>query len=119
MAKSGGITFTFESASTDEIIRKRGLESGGFVQQYVDSEVMRYMEPYMPKLSGRMIDQMIIPTVIGSGEVKVETPYARKVSEKARENGLRGDHFWDRFKADHKDDVLEGAAELSGGKAEK
>ena len=119
MAKSGGITFTFESASTDEIIRKRGLESGGFVQQYVDSEVMRHMEKYMPKLTGTMIESMVIATEIGSGEVVVNTPYAKKRSKSARNNGQRGPQFFERMKADHRDDILEGAAKLSGGKAEK
>lgn len=119
MANGGGIAFTFKSASTGEIIEKRGLESGGFVQQYVDSEVMRYMEKYMPRLSGRMIDQMIIPTVVGSGEVNVETPYAHARSISARNNGLRGPKFFERMKADRADDILNGAAKLSGGKAEK
>lgn len=116
MSDGGGVSFTFESASVDEIIKKRGLEAQGFVQQYIDSEVMRHMEPYMPKLTGTMINQMIIPTVIGGGEVVVETPYARARSKSARNNGLRGPKFFERMKADHRDDILDGAAKLSGGK---
>ena len=119
MANGGGVTFKFEQDSVQNILKRRGLESGGFVQQYVDSEVMRYMEPYMPRLSGNMIKQMIIPTVIGSGEVNVETPYAHARSISARNNGLRGPKFFERMKADHADDILNGAAKLSGGKAEK
>ena len=122
MSRNGGMTFTFESARTGEIIKKRGLEEGGIVQQYVDSEVMRYMEPYMPKLNGTMIDSMVIATNIGSGEVVVNTDYAKKVSKKARYNEkepLRGAHFFERMKADHNDDILNGAAIISGAKPSK
>ncbi len=119
MAKGGGVSFRFESARTGEIIAKRGLQKGGRVQKFVDSEVMRCMEPYMPKQTGTMIDSMIIATRIGSGEVVVNTPYARKVSRKARKNGLRGSRFFERMKADCKDDILRGAAEFSGGKTDK
>ncbi len=119
MAQGGGMTFKFESARTGEIIEKRGLAEGGIVQQYVDSEVMRYMQSYMPKLTGTMIESMVIATDIGSGEVVVNTEYAKKRSKSARNNGQRGPHFFERMKADHRDDILEGAAKLSGGKAEK
>lgn len=119
MANGGGVTFRFEQDSVQNIIEKYGLNRGGKVQQYVDSEVMRYMQPYMPKLTGMMIDSMIIGTVAGSGEVVVNTPYAKKRSEAARNNGQRGSHFFERMKADHKGDILNGAAAVSGGKAEK
>lgn len=119
MANGGGATFKFESARTEEIIEKRGLAEGGIVQQYVDSEVMRLMSDYMQKLSGTMIESMVIATNIGSGEVVVNVPYAQKVSKRGKTKGLRGPHFFERMKADHRDDILEGAAKLSGGKAEK
>lgn len=119
MSKSGGITFRFESARTGEIIEKRGLEEGGRVQQYVDSEVIRYMEGYMPKLTGTMIESMVIATDIGSGEVVVNTPYAKERSKVARHNGLRGPQFFERMCADHKEDILNGAAVISGGSAGK
>lgn len=119
MAQGGGAIFKFESARTEEIIEKRGLAEGGIVQQYVDSEVMRHMEKYMPKLTGTMIESMVIATEIGSGEVVVNTPYAKKRSKSARNNGQRGPQFFERMKADHRDDILEGAAKLSGGKVEK
>lgn len=119
MAKGGGASFKFESARTGEIIKKRGLEEGGIVQQYVDSEVMRYMQPKMPKRYGIMIESMVNATEIGSGEVVVNTPYAKKRSKSARHNGQRGPYFFERMKADHRDDILEGAAKISGGEAQK
>ena len=122
MANGGGVTFKFEQDSVQNIIKRRGLNTGGRVQQYVDSEVMRYMQPYMPKRTGAMIESMVTATDVGSGEVVVNTPYAKKVSKKARYNDkepLRGAHFFERMKADHNDDILNGAAVISGGKAEK
>lgn len=117
MAYGGGATFEFRSARTDEIIQKRGLEEGGRVQQFVDSEVMRYMEGYMPKLTGTMIESMVLATDIGSGRVVVNTEYAKKRAKSARHNGQRGPYFFERMKADHKDDILSGAAAISGGNA--
>ncbi len=119
MSKSG-LTFTFRSAAPGKLLQKRGLEDNGRVQCIVDSEVMRRMEPYMPKLTGAMINSMITGTRIGSGEVVVNTPYAHARSKSARNVPLlRGPHFFERFKADCKDDILRAAALASGGKAEK
>ncbi len=119
MAKGGGVSFRFKSKSADEIIKKRGLQKGGRVQKFVDSEVMRQMEPYMPKQTGTMIESMVLATEVGSGEVVVNTPYAGKVSKKARKNGQRGAQFFERFKADCKEDILRGASEISGGTTDK
>ena len=115
-----GMSFHFQMEKASKIIERRNLEAGGRVQQIVDSEVMRRMEPYMPKLTGAMINSMITGTQIGSGEVVVNTPYARARSKSARNvPPLRGPHYWERFKADCKDDILEAAAAASGGKAKR
>ncbi len=111
-----GLTFEFKLATKEEIIQKRGLESGGVVQQIVDSEVMRYMDPYIPLASGAMRNSMLTYTVPGSGEVNVDTPYAHRRLLSARKNGLRGPNFFERMKADHKKDILRAAASAAGGK---
>lgn len=46
-------------------------------QQFVDSECIRLMVPYTPMLSGQMIQSATRGTVIGSGEIKYNSPYAR------------------------------------------
>ena len=111
-----GLTFEFKLATKEEIMQKRGLESGGVVQQIVDSEVMRYMDPYIPFLTGAMRNSMLTYTVPGSGEVNVNTPYAHRRLLSARKNGLRGPNFFERMKADHKKDILRAAASAAGGK---
>lgn len=64
--------------SLKDFARKRkGLQRGGPVQKFIDNEVMKQMSPMMPRASGTMIQSMITNTVIGSGYVNVNVPYAR------------------------------------------
>ena len=112
MSKNIGVKFNMKS--TEELLRDRGLL--GEAQVFVDSEVMRCMEPYLPFLSGVMVESMKTGTEIGSGEVVVNTPYAHKRLKIARNNGLRGPNYFERMKADHKDAILDGARRITGGK---
>ena len=47
-------------------------------QRFLDSEVLRDSEPYVPKQTGNLIRSGNIGTVIGSGKVIYNAPYARK-----------------------------------------
>jgi len=115
------MTFTFKLKSTKEILEKRGLEGSGKAQQFVDSEVLRLSDPYIPLDTGTLRDSGIIHTVIGSGKVKYETPYARFQYYSGRSPGTsatgakRGRLWFERMKADHKDAILRGAAKITGG----
>ena len=101
-----------------------GKEMTGNVQQWqkaLDSEVMRLMEPYMPLDTGMMIKSMMVTTVIGSGRVEVNTPYAMAVlrgkSSVGRPTGpLRGPQYFERFKADKLPTLRASVAKLTGGK---
>ena len=46
-------------------------------QIFIDSEVLRLSDPLIPKRSATLIRSGQIHTVIGSGEVRYVTPYAR------------------------------------------
>jgi hypothetical protein len=90
-------------------------------QTFIDSEVMRLMEPYMPLDTGMMIKSMMVTTVIGSGRVEVNTPYAMAVlrgkSSVGRPTGpLRGPQYFERFKADKLPTLRASVAKLTGGK---
>lgn len=115
-----------------EILERRGLEDHGRVQKFVDNEVLRLSAPYVPHLSGTLERSGKTATDIGSGEVNYNTPYARyqyygkvmvgpapkKVTDKNltyHGGGLRGSHWFERMKADHKDEILRGAAQKAGG----
>ena len=90
-------------------------------QVMFDTEVMRLMEPYMQMVTGAMIMSMRLSSTPGTGEVIVNTPYARKVyysrSPVGRPTGaLRGPYYFHRMKADKRDHLQVFAATASGAK---
>ena len=105
--------------SMKDILRKRGLEEGGAVQQFIDSECLRLCEPKIPKDTGALIQSGIINTAIGSGEVKWATPYARRMYYHPEYNfsqsPARGAYWFERMKAEHKDEILRNAKRKAGG----
>ena len=133
--------------SHDALLKKYGLQEGGPVQKLVDSEAMRYMSDYMPRRqAGELEHMMILSTVIGSGQIDIPGPYAHYLHEGilyvspttgsawAKKDEIkvptdrlltyagapmRGKKFFDRMKADHKDDILKDAQALvdRGGKS--
>lgn len=140
------IDVRLELKPLNEIQKNHGLQKGGPVQAMVDSECNRWMEKYTPMRTGTLIKAATIGTVIGSGEIRQETPYAHYMYEgivyvdpktgkagflnaegmwKSRKNvtkvpsdrqltyyggGLRGKRWFDRMKADHKEDIRQAAA---------
>lgn len=134
-----------EMKATDIMIKDRGLGLNGKVQKFVDSEAIRLMRPYTPALTGTLADSATRGTKIGSGEINQTTPYARfqyygKVmvssvtgSPWARRgeskvltdrdlqystamHPLAGKMWFERMKADKKDEILEGARKVAGAK---
>lgn len=100
---------------------KRMEQSFSNVQRRIDSEVMRYMEPYMQMQTGAMIMSMRASSVIGSGEVVVNTPYARRIYYSSAGVGRptgpqRGPKYFERMKADKKEAILKAAKGESGAK---
>lgn len=99
--------------------QERGLGIGGRVQMYVDSEVVRRMEPYTPFLTGALIKSATAHTKIGSGEVKSVTPYAKRQYYGNKGSGRRGKMWFERMKANEKNDILRGAAKVGGANGTK
>nr|WP_300183081.1 minor capsid protein [uncultured Agathobaculum sp.] len=115
------------------------------VQSYVDSEVLRYSAPYTPFQVGTLIKSGTLGTEIGSGTVSYIAPYSRYLyygevygpNIPLGDNGFyspiapkqptgrklqfagaprRGAFWFERMKADHKDDILAGARKIAGGR---
>lgn len=115
-----GVTFTMKS--TAELLKKRNLENGGLTQQYIDKEVLRLNDRYIPKRTGALINSGTLHTRIGSGKVIYETPYARQQYyhnagrglQGTAGGGLRGRLWFERMKAAHRGEILENAAKISG-----
>lgn len=77
MSDAFGIDFKFKM-DTAKIIKSLGMEEQGRVQKYIDSEVIRLCNPYIPRRSGALIKSATVSTKIGSGKVVWSTPYARR-----------------------------------------
>ena len=114
-------TFSLKSFNynQDQIIKNRGLENSGNVQKFIDSECLRLTAPKIPKDTGALIESGTINTVIGSGEVIYNTPYARRwYYMPAQFQGApeRGNYFFERMKQQYKEQILAGAKKLAGAK---
>ena len=125
----------------EAILKRRGLQEGGPVQKFVDSESMRYMSDYMPRRqAGELEHMMVLATVIGSGQIDIPGPYAHYLHEGilyvspttgsswAKKDEIkvptdrelqyagapmRGKKFFPRMKVDHMDDILTGAQAIA------
>lgn len=65
-----------EMKSADQILKEHGLEPGGRVQRFIDTEVVRLSDKFVPMRTGTL--KKALGTVYGSGKVKYNTPYARQ-----------------------------------------
>lgn len=122
----------FHLDSTDKIFKRIGLNEGGIIQKFVDSEVLRLCDPYLPFQTGTLRNQGILGTVVGSGEVawvsvKARYLYYGKVmvgpppktvtNIDLKYNGapMRGSFWFERMKADRGQEIIEGAQKLLNG----
>lgn len=134
-----------EMKATDIMMKDRGLEPMGRVQKFIDQECIRLMAPYTPRKSGLLEKAATLGTKIGSGEINQISPYARfqyygKVmvssitgspwASKGEKkiltdrdlqydtsiHPLAGKMWFERMKADKKDQILEGARKVVGAK---
>lgn len=110
---------------------RRGIDNGGRVQKFIDNEVLRCNEPYVPMDSSKLKQSGIAGTVVGSGNVVYNCPYGRyqyygklmvgpapkqltNTDLKYHSGDSRRGAFWfERMKADHLDDILRGAKEVA------
>jgi len=92
-------------------------------QKFVDSEVLRLCEPYIPLQTSMLIKSGILGTDVGSGEVSWIAPYARFQYYKGRQPGtsetgpLRGRYWFERMKETRGTKIIAGA-QLMAGKTE-
>ena len=107
---------------TDEIIRAHGLERGGRAQRFVDSEVLRYSDPFVPFQTGFLKGSGIRGTVIGSGIIKYIAPYAKnnyynnagRGIQGLANGGQRGRLWFRRMKSQYKDVIKNGLRNIIG-----
>ena len=82
-------------------------------QMIVDSEVLRYCSPLIPLRTGMLEKSGTLGTVIGSGEVKYSSPYARlqyyQTAQSRSYDPRRGAKRFERMKTAHKEDIQRAA----------
>lgn len=89
-------------------------------QKFVDSEVLRLSEPFIPLLTGTLIKTGILGTDIGSGLVQWIAPYARRQYYRGRAPGtsnfgpLRGRFWFERMRQVHGRQIITGARRITG-----
>ena len=114
----------FEIKPTAQLLAARGLppDGGGSVQKFVDSECVRMMEKYTPKLSGAMRDSAYSATQFGSGEIRQTAPYSHEqyYNENYNHRGITTHHWFEAMKANGGvAKILSGAARLAGARGVK
>lgn len=129
-----------EIKSTDIIKKNHGLQDMGPIQKFIDQECIRRMSKYTPRVNGMLIKSATLSTKIGSGKIKQEHPgarylyhgilmvspttgssWAKKHEEKVLTNTplhyngepMRGKKWFERMKADEKEDILRGAQRIA------
>lgn len=87
-------------------------------QKILDSEVLRRCDPLVPLDTGMLKKSGINSTVIGSGVVSYDTPYAKRQyyenQGKGNHNasGLRNKLWFERMKANDLDDIKKKVSEV-------
>ena len=131
-----------ELDNINRILDRHGLGARGRAQKYVDNEVLRLSDPYLPHQTGMLRDSGLHGTDVGSGKVVWNSPYAKflyygkvmlgieshspwaksgekkvKTSRDLTYHGApkRGAFWFERMKADHLQEILKGLARLLGG----
>lgn len=88
-------------------------------QSFVDKQVLRFSDPYIPFQTGMLKESGTLGTEIGSGEVSWIAPYAQKqyygTADSRDYDPQRGGHWFERMKADHGPAIIAGAKRRAGG----
>lgn len=107
----------FEMKSDAQIMAQRNFPAA---QKFVDSEVLRLSDKYVPMDKGTLKGSGTRHTRIGAGEVVYRTPYAKRLYYNPQYNfqgaPTRGGYWFERMKNDSKAQILKGAARITGGK---
>ncbi|MFM8321003.1 MAG: minor capsid protein [Chloroflexota bacterium] len=88
-------------------------------QRFVDSEVLRLCEPYVPLRTSMLVKSGILGTAVGSGLVSWIAPYAKAQYYSARKPGSqtgpqRGPFWFERMKTAHGQRIVAGARRIAG-----
>ena len=101
----------------NDAMKKFGIDDGGRVQQFIDTECLRLTNEKMPKRENILIDSGISNTIIGKGELRYRTPYARRMyyhpEYEFNEAPERGAYAFERMKQQYRQQILDGAKRIA------
>lgn len=99
-------------------LRTAPPDSGTFrkAQAYIDSEIIRRSDPYVPFRTGSLKRSGITGTKIGTGIIEYTAPYARRQYFEGRSKGLRGRLWARRMWASNGSDIISNAEKIMGEK---
>ncbi len=81
-------------------------------QEFMDSECVRKMNPYTPRLTGVLIKSATLGSIVGSGEVQQIVPYARRQYYENKGDGVRGAKWFEVMKGAHLESIRKGAEKI-------
>ena len=113
----------------EQLLRLRGLDAGGVVQRYIDTQTIKECDPYTPFRTGMLKSSATV--VNGGGAIQYGAPYARRLYynkggvdslgrryspvRRFNEAPKRGAEWFERMKRDGGvDKILRGAAKMAG-----
>lgn len=112
---------TFE-CDINKVLKSRGLEEGGKVQQFIDTECLRLSAEFAPFDQHILIESGNIHTKIGSGHLEYRTPYARRwyympANFSKDHNPKAGNYWFERMKQQYIEKIRAGAKKIASGNA--
>ncbi len=85
-------------------------------QKFLDSEILRKCDPYIPFKTGMLRDSGILGTKVGSGRIRWIAPYAKRQYYKGLSSGKRGRYWLKRAMTAHGKEIQRGTQKMIDGK---
>lgn len=92
------------------------LEKIHRTQLYIDSEILRHSEPYVPMKTGSLKRSGITGTRIGTGVIKYTAPYAKRQYFAGKASGQRGRKWVKKMWISHGKHIIKNANKILNGK---
>lgn len=100
---------TLKAKSFNQLSKELGINEKGKVQKFVDKTVSNNLMAYVSFRTGKQEQSIKIATILGSGRIIINVPYAnyQAYSKKIKKRvGKRGTQPFERMKSDKKGSIL-------------
>ena len=103
------MALSIKTKSFAELSKQLGINEKGKVQQFIDKTVRDNLMAYVSFRTGKQEQSIKLATILGSGRVVINVPYAeyQAYSKRIKKRvGKRGTQPFERMKADKKASIL-------------